>query len=218
MDKEERIKIELEQTKKNLSENLDRLPKEDLPFMEPHLRSIYYQIYFLIAYGFYDASIVLVGIFLESITKEKLFIGGVLDEKLENMDFGSAISECKRRKSLSSEEITFLQEKKEKIRNPYLHNNQIKIAEGKEVVGWEIKDPVNKLINLMERVRGVEITEEQARKELIKDTPPKLLNSRTFRPAAHIIRCEEVKEKSFNIFLEIDKFVRAFAIKYFKAK
>jgi len=114
MEKEERIKIELEQTEKNLSENLYRLPQEELPFMEPHLRSIYYQAYFLLAYGFYNASIILCGILLESITKEKLFIQGIKDEELEGMNFGDTIRKCKSMEILDETELNFLRDEKDK--------------------------------------------------------------------------------------------------------
>jgi hypothetical protein len=216
MENEERIKIELEQTKKNLSENLNKLPNEELPFMEPHLRSIYYQSYFLLAYGFYNASIILCGILLESITKERLFNEGVTDKELEGMYFASAINECERREILSLEEIIFLRDKKDKVRNPYVHYNQIKLTEGKFVVSWKIKDPVKKLLALGERVKTGEITEEQARKELIKGIEPELIDSTSLRPVAQTVKGEEDKENAFFIFEEVDKFVRKFAEKYFK--
>ena len=216
MDKKERIKIELEQTEKNLSENLDKLPQGELPFMEPHLRSLYYQAYFLLAYGFYNASIIMCGILLESILKEKLFNDGLTDKEIEKMDFGCVIQECKQRKNLSNEELSFFIDNKNNVRNPYVHYNQIKLTEGKFVVSWEIKDAINKLLALGERVKKGEITEEQARIELIKGIEPQLVDSTTFRPVAQAVKGEEDKENALSIFREVDKFVRDFANKYFK--
>ena len=95
--KDKLIETELENIKKRLSENLDKLPNEELPFMEPYLRALYFETFFLFAYGFYNAALVLCGILLESITKEKLNIEGILDEELEEMNFGRAINKCKDR-------------------------------------------------------------------------------------------------------------------------
>ena len=139
-----------------------------------------------------------------------------MHKELEKIEFGPAILECEKRKLLSAEELAFLRNKKDKIRNPYLHYNQMKITEGGAVIGWEIKDPVPKLLELDERVKRGEITEEQARKELIKGIEPKLIDAKAFRPVAQIIKGSEDKAKAFIIFKEIDKFVREFALKYFK--
>src|SRR3989344_7671502 len=93
--KEKFIEEYLNDKREKLFENLDKLPNKELPFMESHLRALYFQTYFLIAYGFYNASLVLCGILLETITKERLFNEGVKDEELERMNFGGAISKCK---------------------------------------------------------------------------------------------------------------------------
>jgi len=65
-------------------------------------------------------------------------------------------------------------------------------------------------------VKKGEISEEQARKELIKGQPTMFKSSKEFRPIAQLIKSEEDKIKAIPIFLEIDKFVRDFAVKYFK--
>ena len=46
-DKEKFIEDYLSNVRKNLSENLDKIPNKELPFMEPHLRALYFEIYFL---------------------------------------------------------------------------------------------------------------------------------------------------------------------------
>ena len=60
------------------------------------------------------------------------------------------------------------------------------------------------------------ITEEQARKELIKNQPIMFKSSKEFRPIAQVLKSEEDKIKAIPIFLEVDKFIRNFAVKYFK--
>ncbi|MFA6023090.1 MAG: hypothetical protein WC781_03305 [Candidatus Pacearchaeota archaeon] len=215
-DKNKLIEIELENLKVKLNENLDKLPNEELPFMESHLRALYFQAYFLTAYGFYNASLVLCGILLEVITKEKLFIEGVKDEEIEKMNFGNAISKCKSLNCLIPEELNFLESKRDELRNPYAHYNKIKLTKDKYVPTWEVPNAVEKLIELAGLVTSGKITEEQARKELIKGQPLMFKSSKEFRPIAQAVKSEEDKIKAIPIFLEIDKFVREFAIKYFK--
>jgi len=214
-DKDKLIEIELRNLKTKLNENLDKLPNEELPFMEPHLRALYFQTYFLIAYGFYNASLVLCGILLEVITKEKLFNGGVKDGELEGMNFGGAISKCRSMSILDEDELEFLEFKKDELRNPYAHHNKMKLTKGKYVPTWEVPNIVDKIKELDKLITKGDITEEQARKELVKGINPTLKSSKEFRPIAQLIKSEEDKHKVIPIFLEIDKFVRNFATKYF---
>jgi len=217
-DKDKFIEQRLKDIKENLNKNLDSLPKEELPFMELHLRALYFQSYFLFAEGFYNASLVLCGILLENLVKEKLFMHGVKDEELENINFGQAIQKCEQMKLLS-EELKFLKEKKEKLRNPYAHYNKMKLSEGIYYPVWKVKNPVEKLISLHERVSKGELTEAEARQELIKGVSPTLMSSKEFRPIATMAK-SQVEEEGLAkyTFLEIDKFTRDFAIKYFKPK
>src|SRR3989344_7624578 len=141
-DKEEFIKIELGKKKDSFLKTLDKLPNKELPFMEPHLRALYFETYFLLAQEFYNASLVLMGILLENIVKEKLFIEGVKDEELEKMNFGQTINKCV--KILNSQELDFLKKKKEELRNPYAHYNKMKLSEGIYFPGWKI--PSNEIV------------------------------------------------------------------------
>jgi len=216
-DKNKLIETELENLKNKLNENLDKLPNEELPFMESHLRALYFQAYFLVAYGFYNSSLVLCGILLETITKERLFNKGVKEEDLEKMNFGKAISKCKSMEILNKEELEFLESKRAELRNPYAHYNKMKLSKGKYVPTWEVPNVVEKIKELDKLVTGGKITEAQARQELIKGINPTLKSSKEFRPLAQLIKSEEDKNKAIPIFLEIDKFVRDFAIKYFNS-
>ena len=196
---------------------LDILPNKELPFMEPHLRSLYFETYFLLAEGFYNASLVLMGILLETIVKEKLFIGGIKDEELEEMNFGKALTKIK--PFISEDEFKFFEDKKLKLRNNYAHYNKMKLSEGIYFPSWKIpksKEIVPRLIDLDKRVKKGELTDAQAKQELIKAIKPELMSSKEFRPISQIAKNEMEKKFAPVIFLEIDKFIRNFAIKYFK--
>jgi hypothetical protein len=217
IDKEKLIESEAVILKDVMSKMLDKLPTDELPFMEPHLRALYFETYFLLAKGFYNAPLVLMGILLENIVKEKLFMEGIKDEELENMNFGEALKKVK--PFLSDEENKFLTDKKENLRNPYAHFNKMKLSEGVYIPSWKIENPLEKLISLDKRVMAGEITEAQARQEFISGINPQPMSSKEFRPIAHIVK-NMLEEDGFAIFtfLEIDKFTRSFAEKYFKPK
>ncbi len=213
-DKEKLIEIELASTKDTMSKMLDRLPNEELPFMEPHLRALYFETYFLVAEGFYNASLVLMGILLENIIKEKLFMENIKDEELEKMNFGGALIKIK--PFISDDEFKFLEDRKLRLRNPYAHYNKMKLSEGVYFPVWKIKNPVEKLIALHKRVNKGELTEAEAQKELIRGIDPEMMSSKEFRPISQIAKSEREKSQVVNVFLEIDKFVKKFAEKYFK--
>ena len=216
LDKEKFVGNILRDRKNNLLENIDKLPNEELPFMEPHLRALYFETYFLLAKGFYNASLVLMGILLENVIKEKLFMEGTKDEELEKINFGVALNKIKL--FISDEEFKFLDDRKLRLRNPYAHYNKMKLSEGIYFPAWTIENPVQKLIALQERVNKGELTEAQARQELIKGVEPELMSSKEFRPISQIAKSEKEKSQVTDVFLEIDGFIREFAEKYFKPK
>jgi len=214
LDKQKFIEGRLKEVEKNLIDNLDNLPNEELPFMENHLRAFYFEIYYLLAERFYNASLILMGIFLEIMIKEKLFLDGVKDDELEGMDFGKAIIRCK--SVLTQDEIVFLSDKKNKLRNQYVHSNKMKISKDIYFPGWKI--PIEKLLELAGKVKAGEITEEQFRTKLIEGIPVEPISSGELRPVSQIAKSEFEKENAIPIFLEIDKFVREFSERYFKPK
>ena len=217
-DKEEFIKMHIETIKKSLSENLPKLPNEELPFMEPHLRALYFEAYFLMAEGFYNAGLDICAILLEITVKEKLFMAEISDDELERLDFGDAIEKANSMKLLNDEELNFLDTKRRDLRNPYLHFNQIKLTKDIYFPTWKIPSEqiTPKIIDLYNRVNKGELSEADARKELIKGIKPELMSSKEIRPIAITAKSEMEKQKAIPIFLEIDKFVREFSEKHFK--
>lgn len=202
--------------KKTIAINLQNLPNEEIPLMESHLRALYFQTYYLLALGFYNASLVLCGILLESLTKEKLHIEGVSDENIEKMDFRESI--IKSKNILNSDEISFLESKKNDLRNPYTHYNMMKLSKGIYYPTFEIKNVniVEKLKELHGLVKQGKLTEAQARQKLIEGISPVLKSSKEFRPIAQLAK-SQIEEEGYALktFLEVDKFVRDFSEKYF---
>ena len=92
----------------------------------------------------------------------------------------------------------------------------MELSKGVYFRGWKIENLIEKLKELGKRVKNGEIIEEQARKELIRGVPTELISSEELRPLSQIAKSEIEREQAVNIFLEIDKFIRKFANKYFK--
>ena|SRR3989344_8293229 len=216
--KEKFIEEYLNDKREKLFENLNKLPNKELPFMESHLRALYFQTYFLLAEGFYNVALVLMGILLETLTKERLFMNSVTDANLEKMNFYGAIKECKERELLTSEELNFLKTINIELRDPYIHYNKMKLSEGASFLGGKIINPVGKIISLLEKTLKGELTDKEAKKELIKDVKFEPMTSKDFRPLAQMGKSEFENKEAINIFLEVDKFTREFAKKYFKPK
>jgi len=184
-DKEKFIESELDRIKNSLSKMLDKLPNKELPFMEPHLRALYFETYFLLAQEFYNSSLVLMGILLENFAKEKLLMEGTSYEELEKMTFGEVIKKCRQNGILDAEELSFLEKKKNTLRDPYAHHNIMKISKGIYFPTGKINNPAEKIIELLKRVEKRELTESQARQELMKGIKLKLMSSKEFPPMAH---------------------------------
>jgi len=218
LNKDKLIETELASTKDTMSKMLDRLPNEELPFMEPYLRALYFETYFLVAKGFYNASLVLMGILLENIVKEKLFMENIKDEELEKINFGRAIIKIK--PFISEDELKFLEDRKIRLRNPYAHYNKMKLSEGIYFKAWKIPSEglLPKIIELDKMFREGKLTKTEVQKELTKGIKPEMLSSKELRPMAHIAKSEREKSQVVDVFLEVDKFVKKFAEKYFKPK
>src|SRR3989344_1839931 len=93
-DKEKYVDRILVDLKKNVEKNLENLPNEELPIMENHLRALYFETYFLLVLGFFNASLILCGVLLESLAKEKLHMAGISDEEIETFTLETTIKKC----------------------------------------------------------------------------------------------------------------------------
>jgi len=218
--KEKFIQRELKNLRNKLEVNLDKLPNEELPFMEPHLRALYFQVYFLTAYGFNNPALTMCGVLLEALIKQRIFDSGVPDEKIERMYFGGAIEECSKKEIISNEEVNFLKNNKNKLRNNYIHYNQFKLTKGIQAPGWRAPghEVVQKLIELDRKVKKGLLTEKEARIELVKGMEPRIISSKDARAVAQTFKSEIDERIAIPTFLKIDKFVREFAKKYFSIK
>ena len=90
----------------------------DLPHMEPRLRQAYMDTYCVTMMGFWNVSIIMQGVLLETLVKEIIY---AKEKKDFRKAFGYAINRCEKKGYLTDVEIKFLRGFKDQIRNPYQH-------------------------------------------------------------------------------------------------
>lgn len=129
--------------KKNCHDNLtinlvcmpDLIGNDDI--IETNIFLIYREAYFSIAFGNYNAGLLLLGQLLEVITKEIILIN--TGKTLPKATFGNAIKHAEGKKILHPEDVRFLKEFNENIRNVYSH---YKLS---EIIGPDTKVPLWKI-------------------------------------------------------------------------
>jgi hypothetical protein len=113
-----------------------RPPFTQLDLPVPRLYSIYREAYFNALFGMYNASIVLLGVLLEAVTKETIYLK---EGKEFKGDFGEAISHAKNSNYLQIRDCHFLDRFRKKIRNIYQHADAESLLRGIFVPAWKIE-------------------------------------------------------------------------------
>ena len=110
------------------------LTNHELPV--PGLFFLYEDCYHTMLIGRFNAAIVLMGVLLEALMKERIRL------KLGS-DFRGAYGAClikiQNKQLMEPEDLFFLRQFKDKIRNPYSHFDELQIVNGSFVPAWELK-------------------------------------------------------------------------------
>lgn len=189
---------------KTALKRLEMLPNpHEIPFMEPHLRALYFETYNLTAFGFNNASLVMQGVLLEAFVKEVIYYKEGKDFKGE---FGPAIQRCDEKEYLGPKEIDFLRRFKNNIRNRYQHTDIEEISAGIKFPAWKVRpeDVLDK-----DKITAIK---KKIREGTLK---PEFLGRDELRPLGFLAK-SKVDEMAIPQFMETDKFVRAMAEKHFK--
>ena len=112
-----------------------QLNTTELPHMEPRLRQAYMDTFCITMMGFWNISIIMQGVLLETLVKEIIF---AKEKKDFRGAFGDAIDRCEKKGYLEDTEISFLKRFKDEIRNPYQHIDIKKIVGKEKVTAWKI--------------------------------------------------------------------------------
>jgi len=177
----------------------------ELPSMEPRLRQVYIDTYCVTMMGFWNVSIIMQGVLLETLVKEIIF---VKEKKDFRGSFGYAISRCEKKGYLTDVEIKFLRRFKDEIRNLYQHVDVKKIAGERKVRAWKIPLKKEKLAESL--LKDIE--------KVIKGEagPAKLMSYRDIRPVGIVIKGTIDEQLALPLFGRVEKFVRDLSTKHFK--
>jgi hypothetical protein len=123
---------------KSSAEELFPLLRPELTIMKlpvPGLYFLYEDCYHALLIGRYNASIVLMGLLLEALMKERIRLK--TGEDLHG-PFEQCLQEIRKRGLMEPRDIYFLRKFKEEVRNPYAHFDESEIVDGMVVPVWEI--------------------------------------------------------------------------------
>jgi len=141
-----------QETWENNSDLLFALLRPELPstvILEPGLKALYQDCYQTLLIGRYNASIVMLGVFLEALMKERIRLKTGEDFTKpygQCVDRLMGIKRSKRRiervgdgyNLIASNDIIFLDKFRDEVRNAYAHFDEAKIVDGRIMQAWEI--------------------------------------------------------------------------------
>jgi hypothetical protein len=177
---------------------------DNLPFMEPRLRSLYIETHAITLLGFANASIIIQGVLLEATLKEIIYSH---EKRNFEGELGPAIKYCLKKGYIEQKDYDFCESFRKGYRNMYQHFDVEEQVEGSHVMGWQIKIDKNDVAGSI--LRGIINIREGIAGAPTKITPNEL------RPVADIIKETRDKDIYIESFLNIAYFVRKMARKHF---
>jgi len=176
--------------------------QDEMP--NPRLFFLYEDCYVNMLIGRYNAAIVLMGVLLEALMKERIHLKtGVVFKGA----YGPALSEIEIKNLMQMGDIRFLREFKDSVRNLYQHADIEEILRGTYVRVWPIQFEGELTAEKLKKAH------EQAKDGKIK---PLLLPAANFPAFAAIIKQKRDRAISIMLFNRVYDFVRGAMVKYFK--
>jgi hypothetical protein len=207
---------------KDNSSFLVALLRPELPSnvkLEPGLNFLYEDCYQTLLIGRYNASIVMMGVFLEALMKERIRLktgkdftkpyGACIDRLRGIKRLGKGrIERLRDGYLIEPKDIAFLDKFRDKVRNTYAHFDETKLVDGRIVKGWEI--PFDDIINLTKfEAIMKEIKAGQCKPLLLHATHPAL------RSVSKLYSDRMTAVRLFNLVYD---FMLVFVIKYLRQK
>jgi len=172
--------------------------------LEPRFFFLYDDCYQTLLIGKHNASIVLMGVLLETVMKERIWL------KL-GIDFRQAYGRCLRKieqeRLMDPKDIYFLKKFKDSIRNPYTHADESQILEGILVPVFPLK--LGKDFTLEE-------FEESFKKARSGKVKPKLVPASDVPAIRSVVKQEYDRRRAKDLFNQVYDFLLSAKIKYFK--
>ena len=174
----------------------------DLP--NPRLFFLYEDCYHTLLVGRYNASIVLMGVLLEALMKERIWLKLGIDFRGA---YGACLKKIEDERLMKVEDIQFLRRFKDKVRNPYQHADEAQIVQGLGFVrAWPIELKRNATLQKLEKSLE-EIKSGRLKPQLLPVDHPAI------RP---IIKQEYDRKHAIDLFNKVYDFLLIAHAKYFK--
>jgi hypothetical protein len=173
----------------------------DLPI--PTLFFLYEDCYHTLLIGKYNASIVLMGVLVEAIMKERIRLKLGIDFR---HPYGPCLKIIEGKKFMEPEDIKFLRIFKNQVRNPYTHVDESQILEGLFVRVWPLELKEGFSLEMFEQfLENVE--SGQLEPKIVPANIPELRS---------IVKQTYDRKRAISLFNQVYDFLLAAKIKYFK--
>jgi|GEM_PF-1264284 DNA-directed RNA polymerase subunit RPC12/RpoP len=197
-----------QETWKDNSHFLSVLLRPELPSnirLEPGLNSLYEDCYQTLLIGRYNASIVMMGLFLEALMKERIRLKTGKDF---TRPYGACIKRLRDGYLIDPKDIAFLDKFRDKVRNTYAHFDEMKVVDGRILRGWEI--PFEEIIDP---------TKFEATLKAIKSGKRKPLLLYATHPALRSMsKLDSDRKIAVGLFNLVYDFTLGFVLKYLRQK
>lgn len=205
-------KSPLERFKEIWNNNADDLfvllrPELNQTFLSnPRLFFLYEDCYYTLLIGRYNASIILMGVLLEVVMKERinLKLGGYFKGT-----YGDCLKKIEDKKLMRWEDIRFLRKFKNEVRNLYQHANEAEILKGVFIPAWPIQFEGD--ISLEKLNKAIEGTKSG----LLK---PKLFHAADIPAFRSIAKQAYDRKRAIDLFNQVYDFLMVANIRYFTQK
>jgi len=172
----------------------------------PRLFFLYEDCYYTLLIGRYNASIILMGVLLETLMKERIWLRLGIDFR---RSYGYCLRKIESEGLMEAKDIYFLRKFKDEVRNPYVHADESQILEGVFVpvypLQFEGEFSLEKLEEGFERVRSGQ-------------QKPKFLPASEVPAIRSVAKQEFDRRRAIGLFNRVYDFLLATKIKYFKPK
>jgi len=165
---------------------------------------LYEDCYHTLLIGRYNASIVLMGVLLEAIMKERIWLKLGIDFR---GTYGGCLRIMEKEKLMKAGDIYFLRKFKDEIRNPYTHADESEILEGIFVPVYPLQFEGEFSLERLEQ--GFESVKSGQLK-------PKLLPASEVPAIRSVVKREYDRRRAISLFNQVYDFLVAAKIKYFK--
>lgn len=194
--------------KRNVEEifPLLRPPLDQSHLANPRLFFLYEDCYYALLIGRYNASIVLMGVLLEALMKERIWLKLGINFR---GSYAACLKKIEKERLMEVKDIRFLRKFKDKVRNPYQHADESKILQGLFVRVWPMKFEeglsLKKLERFIENVKSGQLK-------------PILLPAADIPAIRSVVKPAYDRKRAINLFNQVYDLLLVAKVKYFKQK